>query len=102
MEFSVNGDVWGIAFVPPYSDYLWMGDRFTVGVTDRSDHMIYLSDGLYGNFLRAVLSHEICHAIMASYDIDMDIPDEECVCQIMENYGDEVSKLTEEIMENLN
>lgn len=101
MKFSVNGDVWGIAFVPPFSDNLWMGDRFTLGVTDRKDNMIYLSEGLYGNILLSVLKHEICHAIMASYYIDMDIPDEECVCQIMEVYGDEVSDLAEEIMQNL-
>lgn len=101
MEFYINGDIWEIIFVRPDSVELWNDNRFTVGVTDRSTHTIYLSDEISGQFLEDVLRHELCHASMMSYGYDMSIPEEECFCQIIEKRGEEIDDLTDLLLQNM-
>lgn len=95
MQFEINGILWTLLFVDPNSPYLEMWDRYTIGVTDRSTLTIYIADNLYGEMLYRVLSHEICHAMVMSYGYDMRVPEEECMCQVMENHSGEVIGLAD-------
>lgn len=95
--FSINGYEWAVQFVPPNSPYLLMENGYTVGCTDLRTQTVYLSDELDGVFLYAVLSHEICHAMIYSYGYDMSISEEECFCQILENHGVEVDRIADSL-----
>lgn len=97
MYFEINGIIWLIERVNPYSTMLWTGDEYTLGVTDLRSQTVYISNLLHGDKLKDVISHEICHCMIASYGYSMDIPQEECFCQILEKYGDKVEWLSDMI-----
>lgn len=98
---TINGINWDIVFVEPDDPVLWMGDGYTIGVTDLDDLTIYVANGLDDNLLQDVLQHECCHALMFSYEIFMDISSEECVCQIMELFSDELDILADQLYNEL-
>lgn len=93
MIFYVNGYEWGIVFVPWDDPHLWFGDGFTLGVTDRKTHTVFIANDLDLDKLFYVLKHELCHVFVYSYQYDLDIPDEECLCQIVEVYGNDIDYL---------
>lgn len=102
MLFSINNIPWEVVFVSPYDEILRKPDgTFTIGVTDRETQTIYISYELYGELLRKVISHEVCHSAIFSYDYDMDIPDEECLCDVLATHGAEVDFLTDRILEEI-
>ena len=81
--FIINGIAWNIVFVNSNSDQLCRSDGSgTVGVTDFSVRNVYLSDLLQGAFLRKVLAHELCHCFCFSYDIHLDIDEEERMADV--------------------
>lgn len=97
-HFTMNGIVWQVVVVPPNSGLLV--DRLgtlTVAVTDPMVHTIYMSSELRGQFRRKVLTHELCHCALVSYNLLDDIhravrPSdwivaEEWVCNLLANYG---------------
>jgi hypothetical protein len=72
--FKINGEEWNIVAVAPDSEYLKRSDgRYTVGACDEPLHTIFVSTGLSLVFLKKVLCHEITHAAMFSYNVDMTI-----------------------------
>lgn len=82
--FTVNGETWNIKFVDPYDNMLLTPNgRFTVGSTDDVTKTIYLSNELSGDFLKKVLTHEIIHAYIFSYNIYLDIMQEEMICDMI-------------------
>lgn len=100
--FEINGILWRIFFCDPRDAVLYTGRTgFTLGVTDRELHMVFLSSELYGEKLRDVLMHEICHCFVYSYGIEIDVDDEECMCQFLEHYGEPVTFLTDEILRGM-
>ena len=98
MNFWINQDLWNIVFVNPTSQFLLMDNgEYTVGVTDRDLQTIFISNAIFGDFLKDVLRHEICHAAMYSYSYEMDIPHEECFCQIVEKHSEEIDNLADNL-----
>ena len=96
--FTVNGYRWRVMFVPSGSPEL--SDRTfqsRVATTDPDTMTIYLSDVLSGTMLTRVLIHEMCHAVMWSYDMFTEIhrmvkrrywvEAEEWICNFMADYG---------------
>lgn len=98
---NINGIDWYIAFVDPSSPYLWMGRGYTIGVTDIDTRTVYIADNLNEEVLQDVIRHEICHCFIASYGVLMDIDNEECLCQIVEKFSDEIDYLAEKIYREL-
>lgn len=93
--FTINGIPWRIVFVEPNSDMLLRSDfTRTVGVTDANTHEIYLSNLLYGAFLRKVCAHELCHAYCMVYGEYMPLEEEE-------NLADWISKYAEDLVDTL-
>jgi hypothetical protein len=87
----INGEVWNIQYVDRNSNYLRRSDgSFTPGVCNISTHTIYIFDELQGDFLKKVLTHEICHCSMASYKIYVPLETEELICDFLATYGEEV------------
>ena len=57
---------------------------------------------LEGALLRKVLCHEITHAAMFSYNVDLSIEQEELIADLISTYGDEIIYITNKIFNKLN
>lgn len=108
-SFIMNGILWRIVFVEPYSKELM--DRLghmTVATTDPNTHCVYLSSDLKGDFLNRVLVHELGHCAMVSFDLLDDIhrmvmPEywieaEEWVCNFIADYGYQIFSVAYEVL----
>lgn len=99
MRFEINNIVWNIIFVNSNDKKLYRSDGSkTVGVTDLNDKCIYLSNLISGTFLRRVLAHELCHAFCMSYDVSMNIDQEEFLANWISLYGAELVYLLDDLM----
>lgn len=91
MKYYMNGIEWTVYKVPSYSEMLRRSDKsYTVGMCDFTNCSIFLCDKLKGNFLRKVFIHEVCHSAVFSYGIELDIEQEEFLCNFIATYGDEI------------
>lgn len=95
---NINGVIWNIIFISPYSNLLKRSDgSVTVGMTDCDTKMICIADNVYGEFLRKVLCHELTHAYIYSYGIFLDIAQEEMVCDLLATYARDIIRITDEV-----
>lgn len=101
IEIEINGIIWRVQFVKPSDTRLLMPTGYTIGVTDLDVHKIYISNNLTDEMLERCVLHELCHAIIYSYGLPIDVQDEECVCQVMEVFSDDVEDLADQIYEQL-
>lgn len=98
VTFVINGIEWNVYKVPAYSYMLRRSDNsLTVGMCDFSKCSIFLCDKLKGPFLRKVFLHEVCHSAIFSYDIEMDIQQEEFLCDFISTYGDEIFRIVDDM-----
>ena len=97
---TINGDIWTIIFVDSTHEMLIKPDgTVTVGACHRPSYTIYLSKELKGNSLRKVLRHEIAHAVMRSYELELTYEEEELVAGVLDVFSDEVVALTNNVYE---
>ena len=100
--FEINGYEWYLKFVEPYSFELQRDDgSYTVGMCNNTTKTIYIDSSLRGNFLKKVLCHEIAHAAMFSYGVDLTIEQEEIIVDIIATYGEEIIKITNKLFKKL-
>lgn len=111
-SFVMNGYLWKVIFVRPTDERLI--DRtgeLRLATTDFLSCTISLNSELSGCFLRKVLTHELGHCVMFSYDIlpalhafvhpSRWIEAEEWVCNFIADYGDEILGLTNQILSKI-
>lgn len=109
MDFVMNGIHWTVRWVHP--DSILLIDRTnhkTVATTDPYTHQVYLSETLRGDFLRRVLTHELGHCAMVSYNMLGDVakmakPEqrinmEEWVCNLISDHSREILFLSETLL----
>lgn len=97
--FTINGIDWDLRLVRPNSRLLQRSDgTLTLGVTDGNTNTIYINNRLNDYMFRKVLCHEVCHALMFSYDINIDIEFEEWVCDYVATHGFEIIDLVDKLM----
>lgn len=75
--------------------------EFTIGVCDDNTKTIYLSNLLRGEKLKQVLCHEIVHAAMFSYNVELDYEQEELLANLIAIYGKEIVQITDNIFKRL-
>lgn len=75
--------------------------EFTIGVCDDNTKTIYLSSLLKGEKLKQVLCHEIVHAAMFSYNVELDYEQEELLANLIAIYGKEIVQITDNIFKRL-
>lgn len=91
MTFYMNGYEWNVYKVPANSPELTRSDgSVTVGMCDGIKRCIFLCDKLRGQFLRKVFIHEVCHSAVFSYGLELDVMQEEFLCNFVASYGDEI------------
>lgn len=98
-DFVINGIHWKIKYVGIDSPMLRRSDgSYTVGMTCWTDKTVYLCDRLYGRFEERVLCHELCHCICFSYDIHMDLEQEEFLADWISLFGRQVIDLLDDLL----
>ena len=100
--FLINNIYWKLAFVPPDFPLLQrQNGEFSIGACDNLTRTIYINQFLQGNLLKKVLCHEITHAAMFSYNVDLTIEQEQLVADLISTYGEEIVYITNKIFNKL-
>lgn len=87
----INGIVWDIVLVEPNSRHLYTSyGTITLGCCDNLRHIIYINKRLNIDMFYRVLIHEISHACLESYGVEINEEQEEEFCQLMERYGNTI------------
>lgn len=86
----------------PYDEIFRMDNgEFTIGVCDDNTKIIYISNLLKGEKLKQVLCHEIVHAAMFSYNVELEYEQEELLANLIAIYGKEIVQITDNIFKRL-
>lgn len=70
---------------------------FTIGACDDDSKGIYINEELSPLRLKKVLCHELTHAAIFSYGVDLDFYQEELLADLIATYGSEIINKTNEI-----
>lgn len=100
--FNINGEEWYVKFVPDYHHMLYRSDgSLSIGTCDDIDKTIYINGNLRGALLKKVLCHEITHAAMFSYDVQLTIEQEELLADLIATYGEEIIMIANKVFKKL-
>ena len=91
----INGIEWRVRAVPPSHPFLltpWKTHAY--GMCDKNTYSVYIDNTLSPRKKKEVLAHEIAHAVIFSYDIDLTYEEEEIVADIFSSHGTEIMKWT--------
>lgn len=100
--FNINGIDWGIKLVSPNHPKLKRTDRtYALGSCDNTTKLIYISDIVPEYKIKKVLCHEITHAAMFSYDINITIDQEELIADLIATYGEEIISIMNKIFKKI-
>ena len=92
---TINGEVWRVRMVSPYHPILnYGGYHPALGCCDDITKTIYINNTQDTDSIKKVLCHEMVHAVMYSYNVDMSDYVEEIVADIFATYGNEIIALT--------
>lgn len=69
---NINGEEWRVKLVSPFHPSLLRSDYgYSLGVCDDTLKTIYINSELNQEYIEKVLCHELTHAAMFSYNIDL-------------------------------
>lgn len=68
-----------------------------VRATSDESKTIYINENLSSTRMRKVLCHEITHAAMFSYNVELNIQQEELLADLIATYGQEIIDITNKI-----
>jgi hypothetical protein len=92
---NINGEEWRIALVAPLDPILRRSDGgYTIGVCDDIVKTIFINKELNQKYIEKVLCHELTHAAMFSYNIDLTLEQEEILADLIATYGQEIVHIT--------
>ena len=85
-------------FVSPGHHYLIRSDgSVALGVCDDNTKTIYIDDTLDKHLMHKVLTHEIAHAAMFSYNVELSPCQEEVVAILIDTFGHEIIATADQI-----
>lgn len=100
--FSINGETWSVVLVMPYDVALYMPNgNYALGACNDATKTIYISNELHGEEFEMVLCHELVHAAMFAYDVELGYSEEELLAEIISVFGEEIIDLTDIIFEKI-
>lgn len=100
--FNINGIDWKVKLVSSNHPKIKRRDgSITWGSCDNIDKAIYINQDTPRDKLKKVLCHEITHAAMFSYDVEMNLDQEELVADLIATYGEEVIDVTNRIFSRI-
>ena len=99
---NINGLDWRIYLVSPFHPALYRSDgSLSIGACDNHKKAIYINENLSSKKLKKVLCHEITHAAIFSYKVDLNIDQEELLADLIATYGQEIIYTTNKIFSRL-
>ena len=99
---NINGETWKIFLVSPNHPALQRPDgSFTLGCCDDYVKKIYIHDNLTDFYFKKVLCHELVHACMYSYNVDLNDYQEEILADLIATYGQEIIFMTNSMFKRL-
>ena len=100
--FNINGVDWEIRLVSSNHPKLRRNDgSIALGSCDSITKTIYMSEIIPAHKLKKVLCHEVTHAAMFSYHVEMNIEQEELVADLIATYGPEIIDITNKIFSRI-
>lgn len=100
--FSINGVRWRVAYVQPGHPKLTRNNGVaSIGSCDNTTHTIYLDETLRGAMLKKVLCHEIAHAAMFSYNVSLQLKQQEIIADLIATYGEQIISIANKIFKKL-
>lgn len=100
--FLINNIYWKLSFVPSNFPLLRrLNGEYSIGACDNLTRTIYLNENLQGAMLKKVLCHEITHAAMFSYNVELSMQQQELVADLISIYGEEIIHTTNKIFIHL-
>lgn len=100
--FLINNVYWKLSFVAPNFPLLQrLNGEFSIGACDNLTRTIYINETLQGALLRKVLCHEITHAAMFSYNVNLSLEQQELIADLISTYGDQIIYITNKIFNKL-
>ena len=100
--FLINNIYWKLTFVPPNFPLLQrLNGQYSIGSCDNLTRTIYINQNLQGVLLKKVLCHQITHAAMFSYNVNLSIEQEELIADLISTYGQEIIYVTNKIFNKL-
>lgn len=100
--FNINGEDWRVLLVSPNHPQLQTFDGFlALGVCNDNNKTIYINDEVTLDKRKKILCHEITHAAMFSYNIDLSLEQEELLADLIATYGQEIIHITNQIFNRI-
>ena len=100
--FNINGIDWHILRTAPNQPQLMRSNgTYALGACDSNTKTIYLNEAIPIYKLRKVLSHEIAHAVMFSYNVTLSLEEEELVADLIATYGEEIVQTADKIFKRI-
>lgn len=99
---KINGIDWRILLVSPNHPELTLPNgNQALGACNNNLKEVYVRDDLNNFYLKKVLCHELTHAAMFSYDVELNKDQEELVADLISTYGYEIIYTTNSIFNRL-
>ena len=100
--FNINGVDWEIKLVSPNHPKVKRSNGSeALGSCDDTTKTIYISEAVPDFKLKKVLCHEITHAAMFSYNVSLNLDQEELVADLIATYGAEIIDVTNRIFSRI-
>lgn len=88
---NINGEDWRVVLTSSNHPFLYRSDgSLTIGACDDKTKTIYINENLSPQMMKKVLCHELSHAAMFSYNVDLSIDQEELLADLIATYGQEI------------
>ena len=89
--FNINGENWKVFLVSAnHPALIRSNNSLSIGACDDNLKSIYILESLNDKYLKRVLCHEITHACMFSYNIDLTFEQEEMFADLIATYGSQI------------
>lgn len=98
----MNGIEWDVVITSPTHPLLQRSNgSYALGSCDNNYRTIYLNQFIPTDKLLKVLCHEITHAAMFSYDVNLTLDQEELVADLIATYGKEITLTADRIFKKI-
>lgn len=100
--FKINGEEWRVVLTSPFHPQLQKGDgSYVLGSCNDYTKTIYINEELEWKKLKKVLCHEVTHAAMFSYNVQLGREQEEILADLIATYGQEIITITNKLFVRL-
>lgn len=100
--FNINGIDWDVIITSPAHPMLQRSNgSYALGSCDNNYRTIYLNELIPTDKLLKVLCHEITHAAMFSYNVNLTLDQEELVADLIATYGKEITLTADKIFRKI-